>query len=68
MMKRRLKDFGLPLLYSPRSFRVTIITDLLEQNVPREDVRHMAGHADAAPPASTTGTRSMRDIEERISV
>jgi len=36
MMKRRLKDFGLPLLYSPRSVRVTIITDLLEQNVPRE--------------------------------
>jgi len=67
MMKRRLKDFGLPLLYSPRSFRVTIITDLLEQNVRREDVRHISGHADAAPPASTTGTRSMRDIEGRIS-
>src|SRR6266699_1498423 len=28
MMKRRLKDFGMPLLYSPHSFRVTTITDL----------------------------------------
>jgi integrase/recombinase XerD len=35
MMKRRLKDFAMPLLYSPHSFRVTTITDLLEQNVPR---------------------------------
>jgi len=34
------------LLYSPHSFRVTTITDLLEQNVPREDVQHLAGHAD----------------------
>jgi integrase/recombinase XerD len=46
MMKRRLKDFGMPLLYSPHSFRVTTLTDLLEQNVPREDVQHLAGHAD----------------------
>jgi integrase len=46
MMKRRLKDFALHLLYSPHSFRVTTITDLLEQNVPREDVQHLAGHAD----------------------
>jgi hypothetical protein len=61
MMKRRLKDFGLPLLYSPRSYRVTIITDLLEQNVPREDVRHMAaGHADAR----TTGLYDRHKINE----
>ena len=45
-MKRRLKDFGLSLLYSPHSFRVTTISDLLEQNVPREDVQHLAGHSD----------------------
>jgi hypothetical protein len=30
MMKRRLKDFAMSLLYSPLSFRVTTITDLLE--------------------------------------
>lgn len=47
MMKGRLKDFDLPLLYSPHSFRITTITDLLEQNVPREDVHHMAGACDA---------------------
>ncbi|HTR35009.1 MAG TPA: tyrosine-type recombinase/integrase [Bryobacteraceae bacterium] len=70
MMKRRLKDFDLPLLYSPHSFRVTTITDLLEQNVPREDVQHLAGHADAR----TTGLydrrkkKISRNIVERISV
>jgi integrase/recombinase XerD len=70
MMKRRLKDFGLPLLYSPHSFRVTTITDLLAQNVAREDVQHLAGHADAR----TTGLydrrkhKIKRNIVERISV
>jgi integrase/recombinase XerD len=34
MMKRRLKDAGLPLRLSPHSFRVTGITDLLEQGMP----------------------------------
>jgi integrase len=46
MMKRRLRDIGLPLLYSPHSFRVTTITDPLEQGVPLEDVQRLAGHAD----------------------
>jgi len=70
MMKRRLKDFGMSLLYSPHSFRVTTITDLLEQNVPREDVQHLAWHADPR----TTGLydrrkrKISRNIVERISV
>jgi integrase/recombinase XerD len=34
MMKRRLKTPGLPDDFSPRSFRVTTVTDLLEQDVP----------------------------------
>jgi integrase/recombinase XerD len=38
MVKRRLKDAGLPTRLSPHSFRVTTITDLLEQGVPLEDV------------------------------
>ncbi len=38
MMKRRLKDIGLPLLYSSHSFRVATITDLLTQGVALEDV------------------------------
>jgi hypothetical protein len=49
---------------------VTTITDLLEQNVPREDVQHLAGHADPR----TTGLydrrkrKISRNIVERISV
>jgi integrase/recombinase XerD len=70
MMKRRLKDIGLPLLYSPHSFRVTTITDLLEQGVPLEDVQRLAGHAD---PRTTSlydrrKRKITRNIVERISV
>lgn len=70
MMKRRLKDTALSLLYSPHSFRVTTITDLLAQGVPREDVQHLAGHAD---PRTTglydrTKKKVSRNIVERISV
>jgi integrase/recombinase XerD len=38
LVKRRLKDAGLPSRLSPHSFRVTAITDLLTQGVPLEDV------------------------------
>ncbi len=70
MMKRRLKDISLPLLYSPHSFRVTTITDLLEQGVPLEDVQRLAGHAD---PRTTRlydrrKRKITRNIVERISV
>ena len=40
---RRLKDAGLPELLSPHNFRVTVITDLLIQDVPLEDVQYLAG-------------------------
>jgi integrase/recombinase XerD len=46
MVKRRMKDAGLPTRLSPHSFRLTAITDLLTQGVPLEDVQHLAGHAD----------------------
>jgi site-specific recombinase XerD len=70
MMKRRLEDAGLPDLFSPHSFRVTVVTDLLNQNVPLEDVQYLAGHA------SPTTTRLYdrrrrkvtRNIVERISI
>ncbi len=46
MMKRRLREAGLPTHFSPHSFRVATVTDLLEQNQPLEDVQQLAGHAD----------------------
>jgi integrase/recombinase XerD len=70
MLKRRLRDCGLSTRLSPHSFRVTTITDLLEQGVPLEDVQHLAGHAD---PRTTRlydrrQRRVTRNIVERISV
>lgn len=71
MMKRRLKDAGLSTHYSPHSFRVTTITDLLEQkDVSLEDVQYLAGHAD---PRTTrlydrSGRKVTRNLVERISI
>jgi len=70
MVKRRLADAGLPTIFSPHSFRVCAITDLLMQGVPLEDVQMLAGHADPR----TTGLYDRRhrkvtqNIVERISV
>ena len=70
MVKRRLKDAGLESRLSPHSFRVTTITDLLEQGVPLEDVQRLAGHAD---PRTTRlydrrQKKITRNIVERISI
>jgi integrase/recombinase XerD len=70
MVKRRMKDAGLPARLSPHSFRVTTITDLLEHGIPLEDVQHLAGHAD---PRTTRlydrrQRRVTRNVVERISV
>lgn len=70
MVKRRLKDASLPSRLSPHSFRVTTITDLLEQGVPLEDVQRLAGHAD---PRTTRlydrrQKKITRNIVERISI
>jgi integrase/recombinase XerD len=46
MVKRRLKNAGLSDKFSPHSFRVTTVTDLLTQGVALEDVQYLAGHAD----------------------
>ena len=45
LVKRRVKDAGLPEHLSPHSFRVTAITDLLHQGVRLEDVqpKHPSG-------------------------
>ena len=70
MVKRRLKDAELFTVISPHSFRVTTITDLLEQGVPLEDVQRLAGHAD---PRTTRlydrrQKKITRNIVERISI
>lgn len=70
MVKRRMRDAGLPSRLSPHSFRVTAITDLLSQGVPLEDVQNLAGHAD---PRTTRlydrrKRKVTRNIVERISV
>lgn len=70
MVKRRMAAIGLPKRLSPHSFRVTTITDLLEQGVPLEDVQNLAGHAD---PRTTRlydrrSKKVTRNIVERISV
>jgi site-specific recombinase XerD len=70
MVKRRIRDVGLPDRLSPHSFRVTTITDLLSQGVPLEDVQNLAGHAD---PRTTRlydrrQRKVTRNIVERISI
>ncbi len=70
LVKRRLKDAGLPSRLSPHSFRVTAITSLLEQGVPMEDVQYLAGHTE---PRTTTlydrrKKRVTRNIVERIPI
>jgi site-specific recombinase XerD len=70
MVKRRLKAAGLPARLSPHSFRVTTITDLLEQGVPIDEVQYLAGHADARTTAlyDRRKKRVTRNIVERISI
>ena len=70
MLKRWLKDAGLPPIFSPHSFRVLVATDLLSQDVPLEDVQYLASHAN---PKTTQiydrrRRRVTRNIVERISV
>lgn len=70
MLKRRLRAAGLPKILSPHSFRVLVVTDLLSQNVPLEDVQYLAGHAH---PRTTQiydrrRRRVTRNLVERISV
>ncbi len=70
MVRRRLKEAGLSGQFSPHSFRVTTITDLLNQGVPLEDVQYLAGHADPRTTRLYDRRRRQvtRNIVERISV
>ena len=70
LVKRRLKDAGLPSRLSPHSFRVTAITDLLTQGVPLEDVQYLAGHSEPRTTAlyDRRQKKVTRNIVERISI
>lgn len=70
LVKRRLRDAGLPEILTPHSFRVMVVTDLLTQDVPIEDVQYLAGHSH---PSTTQvydrrAHKITRNIVERISV
>jgi integrase/recombinase XerD len=47
MLKRRLKQAGLPAHYSPHSFRATDITNFLENDGTLEAAQRIAGHVDS---------------------
>jgi integrase/recombinase XerD len=64
MMKRRLKDFEMTLLYSPHSFRVNTITDLLEPGVPLGDVQRLTGHA--SPRTTNLCDRREQKVKKNI--
>jgi len=70
MIKRRLKDAGLPQHLSPHSFRVATVTDLLTQGISLEDVQYLAGHAD--PRTTRLYDRRQKQVTrntvERISI
>ena len=70
MVKRRMKAAGLHVDLSPHSFRVTVATDLLEKDVPLDQVQYLLGHAD---PRTTRlydrrGRKVSRNVVERIRV
>lgn len=70
LLKRRLRDAGLPEIITPHSFRVMVVTDLLSQDVPLEEVQYLAGHSH---PSTTQvydrrSRRVTRNLVERISV
>ena len=70
MVKRRLKEAGLPTHLSPHSFRVFTVTDLLSQGVPLEEVQYLAGHSDPRTTRLYDRRRKQvgRQIVERISI
>jgi integrase/recombinase XerD len=71
IVKRRLKDARLPeAAFCCHSFRATAATNLLKQNVPREQVQRLLGHSDARTTDlyDRTEKEVTRTIVERISI
>ena len=69
-LKRRLRTAGLPGNLRPHSFRVLVVTDLLEQGVPLEDVRTLVGHSQPQTTAlyDRRERRVARSVVEWISI
>ena len=69
-LKHRLAAAGLPKILSPHLFRVLVVTDLLSQNVPLDDVQYLAGNArpGTTPVYDRRRRRVTRNIVERVSV
>jgi integrase/recombinase XerD len=59
-----------PHRFSPHSFRVAVVTDLLNQNVPLEDVQYLAGHSNLRTTQiyDHRRRRVTHNIVERISI
>ena len=61
---------GLGTPVTPHSFRVMVVTDLLAQGVPIEDVQYLTGHPhpSATHVYDRSARRVTRNIVERMSV
>ncbi len=71
IVKRRLGRAGLPVsTFSCHSFRATTATNLLRQDVAREQVQYLLGHVDARTTDlyNRTDKQVSRNIVERISL
>lgn len=70
MLKRRLKIARLPDHIVPHSLRACVVTDLLTQGLPLEDVQLLVGHSD--PRTTRLYDRRQREVTrnlvERISI
>ena len=68
MVKRHMRRAGVPHELSAHSFRVAVLTDLIDQGVAIEDVQELAGHADARSTKLYDRTRrkATRNLVERI--
>ena len=69
-LKRRLQAAGLPGNLRPHSFRVLVVTDLLNQGVRLEDVQTLVGHSQPQTTAlyDRRERRIARSVVERISI
>jgi integrase/recombinase XerD len=70
MLKRRLKKAGLPPHIVPHSLRACVVTDLLTQGLPLEDVQLLVGHADCRTTKlyDRRQRQVTRNLVERISI